>query len=109
MQAAFQESVDAGISKTINFRNEATEEEIDETYMLAWELKCKGITVYRAGSRDKEVLTTGTNEADAEDNLSSENAPFVSAQNRPSELFGVTRRVYTGRVKLYVTVNMSED
>ena len=109
MQAAFQESVDAGISKTINFRNEATEEEIDETYMLAWELKCKGITVYRAGSRDKEVLTTGTNEAEAEDKLSAENAPFVSAQDRPSELFGVTRRVYTGRGNLYVTVNMSED
>ena len=109
MQAAFQESVDAGISKTINFRNEATEEEIDETYMLAWELKCKGITVYRAGSRDKEVLTTGTNEAEVEDNLSSENAPFVSALDRPSELFGVTRRVYTGRGNLYVTVNMSED
>tara|TARA_E500000331_G_scaffold19335_1_gene17067 strand:- start:1263 stop:3644 length:2382 start_codon:yes stop_codon:yes gene_type:complete len=109
MQAAFQESVDAGISKTINFRNEATEEEIDETYMLAWELKCKGITVYRAGSRDKEVLTSGTNEDESATESLAENQTFVSAQDRPSELFGVTRRVYTGRGNLYVTVNMSED
>ena len=109
MQAAFQESVDAGISKTINFRNEATEEEIDETYMLAWELKCKGITVYRAGSRDKEVLTTGTNEDENATESLVENETFVSAQDRPSELFGVTRRVYTGRGNLYVTVNMSKD
>ena len=109
MQAAFQESVDAGISKTINFRNEATEEEIDETYMLAWELKCKGITVYRAGSRDKEVLTTGTNEDENSTESLTENEAFVSALDRPSELFGVTRRVYTGRGNLYVTVNMSED
>ena len=109
MQAAFQESVDAGISKTINFRNEATEEEIDETYMLAWELKCKGITVYRAGSRDKEVLTAGTNEDENSTESLTENQTFVSALDRPSELFGVTRRVYTGRGNLYVTVNMSED
>ena len=61
MQAAIQESGDAGISKTINFRNEATEEEIDETYMLAWELKCKGITVYREGSREGILITNEEN------------------------------------------------
>ncbi|MBM02007.1 MAG: ribonucleoside-diphosphate reductase, adenosylcobalamin-dependent [Chloroflexi bacterium] len=109
MQAAFQESVDAGISKTINFPNEASEDDVTTTYMLAWELKCKGITVYRAGSRDKEVLTSGTSENDAEE-TSNDNVGFVpSIGERPSELFGVTRRVYTGRGNLYVTVNMSED
>lgn len=108
MQAAFQESVDAGISKTINFPNDATEDDVTKTYMLSWELKCKGITVYRAGSREKEVLTTGT--SDKEENSSQESTiKFVSATKRPSELFGVTRRVYTGRGNLYVTVNMSED
>lgn len=109
MQAAFQESVDAGISKTINFPNEASEDDVTTTYMLAWELKCKGITVYRAGSRDKEVLTSGTSENEA-DKSSDNNVGFApSMGERPAELFGVTRRVYTGRGNLYVTVNMSED
>tara|TARA_B100001996_G_scaffold306572_1_gene247808 strand:+ start:854 stop:3235 length:2382 start_codon:yes stop_codon:yes gene_type:complete len=108
MQAAFQESVDAGISKTINFPNEASEEDVTTTYMMAWELKCKGITVYRAGSREKEVLASGTSENEKEGSIDS-NIGFVSATERPSELFGVTRRVYTGRGNLYVTVNMSED
>ena len=65
MQSAFQKACDSGISKTINFSNSATIADVEDSYMLAWKEGCKGITVYRAGSREKEVLVKG-NKQDAE-------------------------------------------
>jgi len=66
MQATFQEFVDSGISKTINFPNSATVEDVENSYFLAWQSGCKGVTVYRAGSREKEVLVKGNTEEDTE-------------------------------------------
>ena len=125
MQSAFQESTDAGISKTINFPNEATIEDVENAYMLAWETKCKGITVYRSGSRQVEVLTSGhdTSNDKTRDDLNNESANdeldnilpeksvngYITPMDRPQELYGITSRVKTGRGNLYVTVNMAGE
>ncbi len=110
MQAVFQESVDAAISKTINFPNSATEDDVERAYMLAWELGCKGITVYRAGSREAEVLTAGQ-EQDADETEAEQpdaGRAVLVERERPSVIRGVTERVRTGHGNMFVTINYDE-
>ena len=113
MQAAFQDSVDAAISKTINFPNSATENDVERAYLLAWELGCKGITVYRAGSREAEVLTAGQEQgaadtADSPDEQPDAGQAMLVERERPSVMRGVTERVRTGHGNMYVTINYDE-
>jgi len=80
MQSTFQKHVDSGISKTINFANKASVDDVKNAYRLAWDTKCKGITVYRAGSREKEVLVKGTNEG----NQLEFTLPLTKEENYPN-------------------------
>ncbi|MEC9140359.1 MAG: vitamin B12-dependent ribonucleotide reductase [Chloroflexota bacterium] len=111
MQAAFQESTDAAISKTINFPHEATVQDVETTYLQSWESGCKGITVYRAGSREKEVLTAGTAEktVSAVPSDASEDKHILVPRQRPSQVRGVTERVRTSHGNMYITINFDEN
>ncbi|MCA9390004.1 ribonucleotide-diphosphate reductase subunit alpha, partial [candidate division WWE3 bacterium] len=64
MQAAFQKHVDNSISKTINLPHSATVQDVKDVYWQAWKQKCKGITIYRDGSRDMQVLSSGDRKVD---------------------------------------------
>ncbi|MCH6547437.1 MAG: adenosylcobalamin-dependent ribonucleoside-diphosphate reductase, partial [Gemmatimonadetes bacterium] len=134
MQAAFQEYTDSAISKTCNFPQEATEEDVRQIYELAYSLNCKGVTVYRDGSRAMQVLSTGATAKQVVDQTSgresvpelkatiaelnaelartkqmlheveSENLQRRAKRSRPELLRGTTRRVETPMGNMYVTI-----
>ena len=108
MQAAMQTFVDNSMSKTCNFHEEATMEDVAQAYILAWELGCKGLTVYVTGSRQKVVLETkGTAEA----KTPKEGAPrqihlwLEGKKPREQRLDGCTYQITTPLGKAFVTIN----
>ncbi len=102
MQSSFQEYVDNAVSKTINFLNDASPEDIKTAYQLAYDTKCKGITVYRDGSRTGQVLNIG-------DSIKKD-APKIKIQprKRPEVTTGTTQKIETGCGHMYVTINSDE-
>lgn len=110
MQAAFQQYTDNSVSKTINFPKTATVEDVAEAYRLAYETGCKGITVYRDGSKEGQVLSTGqTNAADEKSPDAEESHQALVPKKRPRRIRGVTERVNTGHGNMYVTINFMEE
>ncbi len=107
IQAAFQKNVNNAVSKTINFGNKATEEDVKDTFMMAYELDCKGITIYRDGSRDNQVLSTNATETDAQGATAPETSKLTK-RDRPTSLVGRTYQMATGCGQMYVTINEDE-
>ena len=104
MQAAFQKYTDNAVSKTVNFRNEATVEDVRKVYYLASELGVKGITIYRDGCREQQVLNKGIKREGK-----SAEAQRPVKRERPEVLHGETIRMQTGCGPLYVTINEDEN
>ncbi len=125
MQAAFQQFTDNAVSKTVNFPNSATQEEVAEVYRLAYELGCKGTTIYRDGSRDEQVLNIGVVKAKQETALPDHvekllesgcdstacllRSGSIKPRPRPDVTMGYTEKVKIGCGNLYITVNYDEQ
>ncbi|MCF7872994.1 MAG: vitamin B12-dependent ribonucleotide reductase, partial [Candidatus Omnitrophica bacterium] len=101
MQAAFQEYTDNAVSKTINLASTAELDDVKEAYLLAYKLNCKGLTVYRDGSRSGQVLTISKEKEKKED----EKGTVPYPKPRPEVILGTTTKVTTGCGNLYVTLN----
>jgi ribonucleoside-diphosphate reductase alpha chain len=97
MQAAFQKYTDNAVSKTVNLPMDATVDDVRSIYNLANELGCKGVTIYRDGSKENQVLSFG-------DKSKAKGSPFPGPMERPETLEGFTTRIKTGYGHLYVTV-----
>jgi ribonucleoside-diphosphate reductase alpha chain len=138
MQAAFQEHTDSAISKTTNFPHQATVDDVRQIYELAFGLGCKGVTVYRDGSRDNQVLSTGATRTPVQQAEESEKLAEVQARlekleqelrraqerataaehqaqqvrrqkrKRPAMLRGTTRKMSSPLGDLFVTINEDE-
>lgn len=108
IQATFQKYTDNAVSKTINFPEFATKEEVLKAYMLSYKLGCKGLTIYRDKSRDVQVLNTGNVEITPK-SLQSILAEESLNASRPERVIGETLSAKTSFGKLYLTVNNNKQ
>ncbi len=120
MQAAFQLHTDNAVSKTVNFVEEASREDIAQTYILAYESELKGITVYRNNSRFNQAMQIKSSDKEGKEEKAEEqqeclfkesddDKKWVTPRERPNLTFGMTDKIQTGCGPLYVTINTDEE
>ena len=101
MQASFQKYCDSSVSKTINFEESATQDQVKDAYLLAYKSGCKGITIYRDNSRPEQVLSQVKKEVRLKPTR-------TNMEERPEILSGITEKIKTGYGNLYVTINIKD-
>lgn len=113
MQAAFQKYTDNAVSKTVNFPKEATRNEVRDVYLLAYKEGCKGVTIYRDGSREEQVLNIGKVNYEKESSAAAvQEKPgygHIEPRPRPDVTRGFTEKIRIGCGSLYVTCNYDEN
>ena len=116
MQAAFQKYTDNAVSKTVNLRHDATTDDVRRVFLTAYRLGCKGVTIYRDGSRDSQVLNIGKvkgkeekDQAEKKDLKETGGKVKISPRPRPDITLGFTEKVRIGCGNLYITVNYDDE
>jgi len=116
MQAAFQLHTDNAVSKTVNFEEHATRDDIAKTYLLAYESDLKGITVYRNNSRFNQAMQIKSDKKEDKKQEQQEitvksdhDRHHLTPRERPSLTKGITDKITTGCGPLYVTINSDEE
>lgn len=106
MQAAFQKYTDNAVSKTINLDHDATINDVKKAYLLAWDTGCKGITVFRDGCKDMQVLNLGLGEIKDKKEKEVSGIPL---RDRPAKVFGATYKMNTPVGSAFITINQDEN
>lgn len=109
MQAAFQAHTDLAVSKTINMPNKASKDDIEYAYWTAFQTKCKGITIYRDGSKPTQVLEIPTTRMNPAPATEQQPPKGLIPRERPRAMRGITERIRTGHGNMYITINFDQE
>jgi ribonucleoside-diphosphate reductase alpha chain len=104
VQSVFQKHTENAVSKTINLDHDATVDDVKRAYLTAWESDCKGITIFRDGSKSAQVLNIGT-----KDKPLSDGVPEAAVLERPMKVEGATYRIPTPLGVAFITVNQDQN